>query len=302
MHFWKVHAELRLCVYLRDMSGKLIAVSFLLLLTLQSCFSRYVMTEKELKAYYAGRNDEPQYHRIINDSVSLFCATRGADTLPALLLIHGAPGAWYGSRNFLEDTCLTHHYQVIAPDRPGYNKTRYRNKRKALPSIAEQAQLLQLALQLNHSGKKAVVLGSSYGGPIAAKMAIDSPDKYDAVFLLAAAADPAKEKFWWFHPFIKGGPIKWLLPRFLRNATTEKFRHAGELRALEPQWKNLNVPLTALQGGSDSIVDPGNLDYLKTQLEGKKARFYWLPEAGHLIRWQYPDLVISLLRSAGHSQ
>lgn len=273
-----------------------------LLVSLQSCFSRYVMTEKELKAYYAKRTDEPIYHRITNDSVSLFCATRGADTLPALLLIHGAPGAWYGSRNFLEDTCLTNHFQVIAPDRPGYNNTRYRQKRKSLPSIGEQARILHLALQLNHSGKKARVVGSSYGGPIAAKMAIDHPEAYAQVLLLAAAADPQKEKFWWFHPFIKGGPVKWILPRFLRNATTEKFKHIAELRLLEPQWKKLAVPLVALQGGADSIVDPGNLSYLKQQLEGQKARFYFLPEAGHLLRWQYPELVISLLRAAPASE
>lgn len=268
---------------------------FILAALLQSCFSRYAMSEKELRAHYAGRTNEPEYHRIVNDSLSLFCAVRGADTLPPLLLIHGAPGAWYGSRNFLEDTCLTNHFQVIAPDRPGYNKTRFKRKRKAITSIALQARLLHQALQLNHSGKKAVVVGSSYGGPIAARLAMDHPESYEAAVLLAAAVDPQHETLWWFHPLVWHGPIKWCLPHFMKSATDEKHRHIRELQELEPYWKTLAVPLIALQGGADQLVSPVNLDYLKLQLAGKRACFYYLPEAGHFIRWQYPDLVVSLL-------
>jgi pimeloyl-ACP methyl ester carboxylesterase len=88
-----------------------------------SCFSRFVMTEKELRTYYKDKPEKPLFFNIHNDSVDLFCATSGADTLPPLLLIHGAPGAWYGSRNFLEDSVLKQHFHIIAVDRPGYNKS-----------------------------------------------------------------------------------------------------------------------------------------------------------------------------------
>src|SRR5438876_10307528 len=99
---------------------------FLLFITFYctGCFNRFAMTEKELRTYYKNK-PQPGYHTIQNDSVRLFCATAGADTLPPLLLIHGAPGAWYGSRNFLADPVLQQHYHMIAIDRLGYNKSRF---------------------------------------------------------------------------------------------------------------------------------------------------------------------------------
>jgi pimeloyl-ACP methyl ester carboxylesterase len=62
-----------------------------------------------------------------------------------------------------------------------------------------------------------------------------------------------------------------------------------------PKWQLLTVPITVVQGGADEIVDPINLDFAKAQLSNKRAEFIFLPEAGHLIRWQHPDLVKKIL-------
>src|SRR4028118_1143260 len=114
-------------------------ISVVLISMLTGCFSRWVMTEKEIKAYYAQKPVKPTFFTIQNDSVKLFCATTGSDTLPPLLLVHGAPGAWYGSRIMLDDTILQAHFHIIAMDRLGYNKSRFRNKKKAVTSIDLQA-------------------------------------------------------------------------------------------------------------------------------------------------------------------
>ena len=123
----------------------------MLILMLTGCFSRWVMTEKEIKAYYAQKTVKPTFFTIQNDSVTLFCATTGSDTLPPLLLLHGAPGAWYGSRIMLDDSILQAHFQIIAVDRLGYNKSRFRNKKKAVTSIGLQATGILEALRLNKS-------------------------------------------------------------------------------------------------------------------------------------------------------
>lgn len=267
------------------------------------CFSRYVMTEKEVKVYYKNKPHKPTFFTIQNDSVKLFCATTGADTLPPLLMIHGTPGAWYGSRNLLDDTLLQQHYHIIAIDRPGYNKSRFKGKRKAVTSITTQAIAAHEALRLNRSSKTGVVMGSSYGAPIAAKVAILYPNAFHHLVMLAPAIDPAREKFWWFNPYIHGGPVSWFLPRFINNATEEKFSHVEELQQLLPEWSKLSIPVTTVQGGADDIVDPGNLDFAKKLLQGKSAEFIFLPDAGHLIRWRNADLVRSiLLRQATASQ
>ncbi len=269
-------------------------VCILCSIVLSSCFGRFAMTEKELKAYYKNK-PKPSFFTVQNDSVKLFCATAGADTLPPLLLIHGAPGAWYGSRNFLEDSLLQSRFQIIAIDRPGYNKSRFKNRRKAVTSIQTQTIAIHEALLLNHSNKTGIVLGSSYGAPIAANMAILYPNEFHHLVMAASAIDPSIEKFWWFHKFIRHGPIKWMLPHFFKTTTDEKFSHVKELQLLLPKWNQLKIPVTVIQGGADKIVNPANLDFAREQLKNKQAEFILIPEAGHLIRWQYPDLIKKIL-------
>lgn len=259
------------------------------------CFRRFVMTDRQVKKYYANKPVKPTFFTIQNDSVKLFCATTGADTLPPLLMIHGAPGAWYGSRNLLDDPVLQQHFHIIAVDRPGYHKSRFKGKRKALTSIATQAVVIHEALRLNRSHKTGVVMGSSYGAPIAAKMALLYPHDFHHLVMLAAAIDPDKEKFWWWHPYINGGPPYWLFPRFIKSATDEKFSHVEELRKLAPEWQHLTIPVTVVQGGADNIIEPSNLDFAKKVLQDKQAEFIFLPNAGHLIRIQAPSLVRSIL-------
>ena len=286
---------LALYFYLTKVYRLFIFLFYILIATsITGCFGRFVMTEKELRTYYANK-PKPSFFTIQNDSVKLFCATAGSDTLPPLLLIHGAPGAWYGSRNFLEDSLLQSRFHIIAADRFGYNKSRFKNKRRAVTSKQTQAIALHEALLLNRSNKTAIVVGSSYGAPIAANMAIMYPNEFHHLVMLAGAIDPSIEKFWWFSTLIKHGPIKWMLPHFFRSSTNEKNTHIKELQALLPKWKSLTVPTTVIQGGADKIVNPANIDFAREQLKNKPAAFIFIPEAGHLIRWQYPDLVKRIL-------
>jgi pimeloyl-ACP methyl ester carboxylesterase len=266
-----------------------------LLLMLSGCFSRFVMTEKEIKEFYKDKKYKPTYFTIKNDSVELFCATSGADTLPPLLIIHGAPGAWYGSRNFLDDSTLNANYHIISVDRPGYNKSKFKNKKSAVTSIDIQATAIYEAMRLNRSFKTGVIMGSSYGGPIAAKIAVNHPDRFHHLVLLAAAMDPEKEKFWWFNQYVSSGIIRWFLPRFINSATDEKYSHVKELNKMLPDWEKLNLQITLVQGGADNIVDPANLDFARKHLQGKKAEFIFIPDAGHLIRFNNEPLVKSIL-------
>lgn len=265
-----------------------------------SCFSRFVMTEKELRTYYKDKPEKPLFFTIHNDSVDLFCATSGADTLPPLLLIHGAPGAWYGSRNFLEDSVLKHHFHIIAVDRLGYNKSRFKDSRRAVTSFTTQAIAIHEALRLNKSNKTGILAGSSYGAPIAVRMATLYPESFHRLVLLAPAIDPEREKFWWFHPWVREAPVRWFLPRFLNIATDEKFAHVEELRKLLPDWEKLSLPVTVVQGGADDIVDPGNLEFAKVRLAGKQAEFIYIPNAGHLIRWRNAGVVRSIFLKAAN--
>ena len=197
----------------------------------------------------------------------------------------------------LDDTILQKKFHIIAVDRLGYNKSRFKNKRKAVTSITTQATAIMEALRLNRSRQKSIVLGSSYGAPIAAQIALQHPGSFYHLFLLAPAIDPDKEKFWWFHKYIHRGPVHWFLPRFLKSATDEKFAHVKELLQLKPSWQQLSVPVTVIQGGVDNIVDPSNFEFAKQQLQGKEAQFIFLPEAGHMLRYRQSKLLRDILVS-----
>jgi len=276
------------------MLGKKILYCLLISLCCTGCFQRFVMSKREIREYYKGKS-KPTFFTIQNDSVRLFVAATGSDTLPPLLSIHGAPGAWYGSRNLLDDSIIQKQYHILAVDRPGYNKSTFKGSRKPVTSIETQAVAIHEALRLNRSFKTGIVLGSSFGGPIAAKIASMYPGEFHELVMLAPAIDPSKEKFWWFHPYIRYRIMRIFLPRFFRSATAEKFAHIEELKKLTPIWSKLSVHVTMVQGGSDHMVDPSNLDFAKRELRGKTVDFIYLPKAGHFIRSQYPEVVRSIL-------
>lgn len=263
---------------------------------LSSCFRSWRKNDRDIREHYANRAVKPTFYTIQNDSLKLFVATTGADTLPPLLLIHGAPGAWYGYLNMIDDSLLQSRFHIIAVDRLGYNHSSYRKKR-FVTSIETQARAAMLALSLNRSRQKGVLLGRSFGAPIAAQMAILQPQHFNQLVMLAPAIDPSKEKFWWFSKPAKWWIVRLWLPRRLNVATFEKFAHAQELEKLSKQWSQLKVPTTVVQGGKDWIVDPSNLDFARRQLADKNANFIFLPEAGHLISNSHPKLVRQLVIS-----
>lgn len=255
-----------------------------------SCFSQWILTEKELKTHYTNRVSKPLFHIIENDSTKLHFVTFGVDTAQPVLFVHGAPGSWDGYLNLLDDSLLQHNFHLISVDRPGYGKSQKRPKKK-LYSLEEQAKSIIFALKSNHSNKKAIVIGRSYGAPIAAKLAAMYPDKIEKIILLSPAIDPDTEKFWWFSKLGKVFLVRWFLPERMNTATDEKYAHVKELKILKNDWKYIQSDVTVMAGGKDWIVDTSNFSFAKKMLIGKNAKFIFIPESGHLISSSRPDLV-----------
>lgn len=279
-------------------------ICWLVLLTTAGCFRRWTMTEHEIRQHFAGKTIRPTYHTIEDDSSKLFVATIGPDTLPPLLLIHGAPGNWYGYLRTIDDTLLQKRFQMLVVERPGYGKSRQRRspvRLKSRMSIDFQARAIVKALSLNHSNKPAIVLGRSFGAPIAVRLATLTPEKVGHLFLISPAIDPDREKFWWFSKWGRFPLVQAFLPRSLNLATYEKYQHAAQLRGLLPYWSQVRTPVTVMQGAQDWLIDQGNLTFAKRMLKGKPARFELLPDAGHLITNSHASLVCGLLCNAADS-
>ncbi|WP_228713713.1 alpha/beta fold hydrolase [Arundinibacter roseus] len=260
---------------------------------LSSCFAKYRTTYREVKRHYAHKT-MPKVECIKNDTLCIQVASTGADTLPLLLLIHGAPGAWWGYMNMLDDTVLQKKFHIISVDRPGYGKSKLLKKR-AVGSIEMQAQSLLNVFSLNHSKEPAIILGRSYGAPIAAKLATLAPEKVKQLIMVSPVIDPDKEKFYWFSRYGRNRLVQLFLPKEFNTATEEKYMHAEELRKMLPIWKKLTMPVTVIQGGQDWIGDPVNIEFAKKNIPSSHSQYITIQKAGHMLTFSHQEMIKEML-------
>jgi len=269
-------------------------LALILLTSLSSCFSKYIISAKQVRKHYASKEVKPEMQIIKNDTLSLRVASVGADTLPMLLLIHGAPGSLWGYMNIMDDPDLQKQFHIVSVDRVGYGKSRLK-KLRSVTSIELQARSLLPVLSLNHSQQKIIVLGRSYGAPIAAKFVSMAQDKIKELIMVSPVIDPEKEKFYWFSKWGRNSLVQLFLPGEFNTATAEKYSHAEELRKLLPVWQNLDIRTTVIQGGNDWIADPENIEFAKKHIKSKKAQYIFLVNAGHMITYTHADMIKEML-------
>lgn len=233
------------------------------------------------------------FHLFDDDSFRLHYVTVGSKYNQPILFIHGAPDNWTAYENFLADKALQNNFQMISVDRLGYGASK-KGKPK-LASIDEQASLIVKALESNQSGKKAIVIGRSYGAPIAAKITAHNPDLVEKLLLISPVINPDKEKYFWFAYAAKHWIVRQFLPSDFNIATKEKFAHAAELRKMEKDWGAIETDVTVFQGGKDWISDIANFDYAKRKLKRlekkERSHFVFLPNAGHSISETHAEVV-----------
>ena len=119
------------------------------------------------------------------DGVRVHYQEAGAVTNPAILLIHGfASSTLVWSKVFLE--LANAGFRVIAPDMLGYGYSgKPRNGEYTIPG---QASLLNQLLERLHI-RHATVVGSSYGGAVAATCALDYPTRVEKLVLVGAVSN-----------------------------------------------------------------------------------------------------------------
>lgn len=252
---------------------------FFLLLTLinSSCIQSFSISDSKINDYYSRNPPLPTF--AFSDSLNrrIFYASSPDTTKPTLLLIHGAPGAWFGYKEFFHDSLLLQKYRIIAPDRAGYHKSGDKEI-----SIQQQANLLKPLLKL-YNNQKVSVLGRSYGAGIAAKLVAENPTLIEKLILVAPACDPTKEKFWWFSKPVNSKFARFFLPKYVNRASDEKFSHQVELKKLLPDWTKIKCPVTILQGEKDWIIEPSNGNFVDSVLKNSPRRYIFLPQNGHLL-------------------
>lgn len=214
----------------------------------------------------------------------------GSDTLPTLVFIHGAPSSLKGWANFYLDSTFLNKFRIISIDRPGYGKSDFGNVELELQ---KQAALIKPIFDQIENGKERIVIGSSYGGTITARLLMDYPGIADKAVLLSASLKPGAEKIYKMSWLLKTPVIKYLFPKFLRLATYEKFSHFDQLSKMT-DWDKIQIPVLIIQGDKDDLIYPDNAAYAKERLKNALVQLVVLPGRGHALQFSEPATIKQL--------
>jgi len=205
-----------------------------------------------------------------------------------VLFIHGAPDSLLAFLRFLKDTRLGKSVRMVAVDRPGYG---YSDPGKEVPPVKNQAALLNPLLSLNNNIKKPILVGHSYGGTIAARLAMEYPDQVGGLILVGAAVDPDHEKRFRISSLLGVPRVAKFLPFAILAANYEKINHVKELNEMKSGWKRIRAPVTILHGRKDWIVPVENAYYMERMIAHGEIKMVVKNRLGHLIPIWQPQLI-----------
>ncbi|MDV7187339.1 alpha/beta hydrolase [Lutibacter sp. TH_r2] len=210
-------------------------------------------------------------------------------TLPTVVFIHGSIGSAINFKKYLTDKDLNKKANLIAYDRVGYGVFQTGDVQE---SIEFEKNLLEDLIK-NIPSEKIILVGYSYGGPIA----LASNKTYKKVILLAPAVYSKVEPMPWALNFYKWKLTQWLVPEVWKAASKEKISHPKDLKNFENKW-NLNVnEIISFHGDKDWIVPYDNSVYLKKQYINGNYKLITLPNAGHGLVWtRFKEIKTTLLQ------
>ncbi|EIE00637.1 alpha/beta fold hydrolase [Leptospira licerasiae] len=272
----------------------------LLLSLLLSCCSSYEeMSIEEDKAFLKLKESDTFYQEYFIQNkkeeppvhwISTGCRP---DKTKVLIFIHGSPGVWSNYLRYLKDPELLKMYCMLGVDRPGFGKS----SGVTADVNAQAEKILNTLSKLPEiqKGKKSIsLLGHSYGGPVAARMASLFPEKFQYLFLLAAAMDPEMEEIKWYNKIADTWLASRLLPEEWIHSNSEMLPLEEQLKSLIHEWRKIKAKTIVVQGEEDGLVNPQNLDFIRKNFSAE-TKTYLLPKEGHFLPWKNYELIHKLL-------
>jgi len=232
---------------------------------------------------------------LINDTRQLhYVEVTDKESKPLILFIHGSPGEWQGWVEYLNDPELQKHAHMIAVDRPGFGGS---DKGKTERSVEEQCRQIAPLLAKASPGQKVLVVGHSYGGPVAVRLAMDHKQITD-LLILAGSIDPSQEQIEWYQYVAEWPLIRWIMPREISVANQEIMALKASLTEMLPLWPRITQRVTVMQGEKDRLVPPENADFAQRMLtKAHPLKIIRIPEMNHFIPWtRYQQVKAEILK------
>ncbi|GAB3978284.1 hypothetical protein GCM10028806_41060 [Spirosoma terrae] len=219
-------------------------------------------------------------------------ALPGDSALPVVLFVHGAPSSLSFFNEFFKDTNLLKRAQLVAVDRPGYG---YSDYGRVETSIVRQAEFLQPLIDRYASAPYLMVVGSSYGGSVSARLAMNNPEAVNHVVFVSSALGPGLERTYPISHWVDTPLLRWGIPPLLRLANDEKLAHRKALEAILPDWPKIKANITMLHGQRDELVYPTNVSFAQQHLINARVKQFLLPENRHDIVFNKREYMTQIL-------
>ena len=249
---------------------------------------QFRMSKSEINQYFADKKVKGTLHQYRVESRLINYLEVGSPSAPLVLFVHGSPGSLSAFIHFTSDTALLSRAQVIAVDRPGFGSSNFGYAER---SLQKQAALLKPILEMHKTQRPVILVGHSLGAPLIARMAMDYPDLIDGIVMVAPSIDPELEPYEWFRAPMATPFLKWLLPRSIRASNDEIYNLKTELEEMLPLWTTIHTPTIVIQGGKDTLVDPGNAAFAKQKMNNAIVKVVFLADMNHFIPWTNPELI-----------
>lgn len=184
-------------------------------------------------------------------------------------------------------------FTMVVADRPGFAKS---EPQTVVGQISDQADAL--APMLAHApGQKVILVGQSYGAPIASLIAARHPGSVQALILMSAfygdRGATAKKLTG------LGGWIGPVLPRDLKNSLAEVNGQAPQLPAARAALASLSIPVIVLHGDADTFVPIRAAETLAaTASPGAPATFIKVPGGDHFLNACCVPALLSAINTA----
>lgn len=269
--------------------GTFLFLLFIVLLVLFYRFSQPTST-KSIKSEFADANVEVYIkEKQFKDFNYRVLATQQKidTTIPTIIFIHGSIGSIVDFKSYLTDTNLNKKANLIAYDRIGYGIYDTGNVQE---SIAFEVELLE-DLCSDLLTEKTILVGYSYGGPIA----LASKKNYKKVILLAPAVYSKVEPMPFALNLYKWKSTRWLVPDVWQAASKEKLSHKRDLLKFEDNWNTIPSNVLSIHGDKDWIVPYENSLYLNNMFTSNQFELVTLHGAGHGLVWSHFDEIKSHL-------
>jgi pimeloyl-ACP methyl ester carboxylesterase len=198
------------------------------------------------------------YRRTAVDGVNLFYREAGADSAPAILLLHGFPTSSHMFRTLIP--ALADGYHVIAPDLPGFGFSDAPDRKQYHYTFEQLAKTIGAFIEKVGLSRFALYV-FDYGAPVGFRLALKYPDRVTAIISqngnayeegLSEGWNPIQK--YWKEPneanraalreFLKPEATKWQYSHGVQDATL-----------LAPEAYELDSALLARPGNDEIQLD-----------------------------------------------